>query len=175
MPADKGSHWFAIKTRNDFRAEEILRPLCDEVYFPTRTMTMPSGKTRVKAIIPHVLFIRTTRDKALEYERLSRQLVDIPISFWIYRYPNSTQIQPIDDESIKLVKLLTAEDSTRCEIFSPTAFKEKDHVRITGGIYEGYEGYVQRVRKNKHVVVKIEGVCLIMLPFIHPDLLEIIP
>ena len=43
---------------------------------------------------------------------------------------------------------------------------------MIGGPYKGYEGYVQRVRKNKHVIVKIEGVCMVILPFIHPDLLQ---
>ena len=45
-------------------------------------------------------------------------------------------------------------------------------MRVIGGQFKGYEGHVQRVKKNKHVIVKIEGVCLVMLPFIHPDLLE---
>ena len=74
--------------------------------------------------------------------------------------------------SIDLLRLTTSADTSGCEIYNNRNFKENEHVRVTGGPYQGMEGYVQRVRKNKHVIVKIEGICMVMLPFIHPDLLE---
>lgn len=164
--------WYAIRTRQDFRAEERLAQVCDEVFFPKETIKTPDKKMRRKAVIPHVLFIRTTHDKALNLEAQGRHNEPGAIPFWIYRYPNSQEIQEIPETSVDLLKLLTAEDTTRCQIYNPKEFKPNERVRITGGIYEGYEGYVQRVRKNKHVVVKIEGICMIILPFIHPDLLQ---
>lgn len=164
--------WFAIKTRQDFKAAEFLKPLCDEVLFPTEEVTAPGKKTRTKAVIPHVLFIKITRERALALEQAGRQHPELSIPFWIYRYPSDDSIQVIPQKSIDLLRLITANDATRCEIFNKQDFKENEHVRITGGIYEGFEGYVQRVKKNKHVIVRIEGICLIMLPFIHPDLLE---
>ena len=164
--------WFAIKTRNDFRAEQLLRPHCDEVYFPKETVISPGHAPRERAIIPRVLFIRTTIDEALRLEQQGRSDdPDIP-PFWIYRYPQDRQIQVIPPRSIALLRLLTVDDTTRCEIFHKRDFREGQHVRVTGGPYEGYEGFVQRVRRNRHVVVRIEGICLIMLPFIHPDLLQ---
>ena len=166
------SNWFAIKTRRDFYAEESLRPVCDEVFFPTHIVREPSGVKRVKAIIPRVLFIKTSARNALALETAGRTDPAAPVRFWTYRYPDSKDIQIISSSQINILKLLTAEDSTRCEIFNKRDFHEGQRVRITGGEFEGYEGYVQRVKKNKHVIVKIEGICLVMLPFIHPDLLE---
>lgn len=166
------SEWFAIKSRQAFKAERQLTSLCDEVYFPKEFIKQPGKPNRLHAIIPRVLFIKTTREKALELERRGWDTNQSLVPFWIYRFPSDDQIQVIPDSSINLLRLLTANDATRCEIFNKKEFKENEHVRITGGIYEGYEGYVQRVKKNKHVIVKIEGICLIMLPFIHPDLLE---
>lgn len=164
--------WFAIRTRQDFKAEEVLKPLCEDVFFPTETVVSEGKRSRTKAVIPHVLFIKTTRDRAIHLEREGRKASGMPVSFWIYRYPADNEIQVIPQSSIDLLKLLTSDDSSGCEIFNRTNFREKDHVRITGGIYKGYDGYVQRVKKNYHVIVKIEGVCLVMLPYIHPDLLE---
>ncbi|MDE6461793.1 MAG: hypothetical protein K2L32_03340 [Muribaculaceae bacterium] len=169
---DNSLEWFAIKTRQDFRAEAALRPLCEEVYFPKEYKNIAGKKSIVRAIIPHVLFIRTTRANALALEANARRNEQNSIPFWIYRYPNDNRIQPISPRAIELLRLLTADDTTRCEIFCKKDFKENEHVRITGGFYKGLEGYVQRVHKNKHVIVKIEGICLVMLPFIHPDLLE---
>ena len=70
-----------------------------------------------------------------------------------------------------LFRLLTADDGTRCQVFNKTTLSHGSRVRVTGGVFEGYEGYVQRIERNRHVVVKIDGICCIALPFIHPDLL----
>ncbi len=168
----KQSEWFAIKTRQDFRAEELLSQVCDEVFFPKECINTPGQKPRTKAVIPHVLFIKTSRQHALDLEKEGRRCEGAAIPFWIYRYPTDNEIQVITQASIDLLRLLTSDDTTRCEIFNKRDFKENVRVRVTGGFYKGYEGYVQRVKKDKHVIVKIEGVCLVMLPFIHPDLLE---
>lgn len=168
------SNWFAIKTRQAFKAEEALKMLCDEVFFPKETISIPGRKSRTKALIPHVLFIKTSKEKALELEKKSRAMQDMAFSFWIYRYPTDNEIQVIPPHSIELLRLLTTDDTSECEIFNKKDFKGNEHVRVTGGVYCGLEGYVQRVKKNKHVIVKIEGVCMVMLPYIHPDLLEVI-
>ncbi len=165
------SRWYAIKTRQDFKAEEVLTPLCEEVFFPKHVVKSPSGTKRRRAIIPHVLFIKTTERNALALETAGRSIPGLPVRFWIYRYPDNNDIQIITGSQINLLRLLTEEDSARCEIFSKTDFKTGQRVRVTGGEFQGYEGYVQRVKKNRHVIVKIEGICLVMLPFIHPDLL----
>lgn len=166
------SEWFAIKSRQDFRAAEVLKEFCDEVFFPQEVIRTQDRAERRRALIPKVLFIKTTRDKALELERRGRENPESFIPFWIYRYPTDRKIQVISSRSIELLRLLTSDDTTRCEIFNKTDFRENERVRVTGGPYQGYEGFVQRVKKNKHVIVKLEGICLIMLPFIHPDLLE---
>lgn len=77
-PNHSRTEWFAIKTRQDFRAEEVLSTQCDEVYFPKETIRLPEGKTRIRAVIPHVLFIRTTRTNALSLEAEGRKFPDNP-------------------------------------------------------------------------------------------------
>ena len=174
IPSTNGDiRWFAIRASRDFKAEEYLTPLCEEVLFPKETVIKPAGRhRRVRAVIPRVLFIPTTAERALELERAGREHPELSVPFWIYRYPKDNRIQVIAPEAIRLIRLLTATDAGRCEIFTKTDFRENQRVRVIGGQFKGYEGHVQRVKKNKHVIVKIEGVCLVMLPFIHPDLLE---
>lgn len=164
--------WFAIRSKHDFQAEEALAKVCDEVFFPKEQVTIPGRKPRVKAVIPHVLFIRTTRSKALALETEGRQNPGLSPAIWIYRYPSDNTVQVIPQQSIDLLRLLTSDDTTRCRVYNSRDFKPSERVRVTGGIYQGYEGYVRRIAKNRHVVVSIEGVCMVILPFIHPDLLE---
>lgn len=164
--------WFAIKTTQDFTAEAYFSDKCEEVFFPKEYIVDQEKRTRVKAVIPHVLFLKTTADNIRELELMGRKCPERYLSFWIYRYPNDHEIQTIPQRSIDLMKLLTSDNTTRCRIYTGRNFKENERVRVTGGIYEGYEGYVQRVQRNKHVLVKIAGVCMVILPFIHPDLLQ---
>lgn len=166
------AEWFAIKTRQDFRAEKLLTDVCEEVFFPKEYVRLPSGKTRVKAVIPHVLFIKTTHDIALDLEAKSRNIPGALAPIWIYRYPHCNEIQIIPQHSINLLQLLTEEDTSKCRVYTAKDFKLKERVRVIGGLYEGYEGFVKRIEKNKHVIVSIEGICMVVLPYIHPDLLE---
>lgn len=163
--------WFAIKTNQDFRAEEVLSPFFEEVFFPKQIRVMPNKKSRSTALIPHVLFIRATQDRALEVEEKSKAR-SLPVSFWIYRFPDEKRIRPIPEASIELLRLISSDESGTCEIISKTDMRPGEKVRITQGIYAGYEGFVKRIKKNKHVIVQIEGLCLVMLPYIPVAFLE---
>lgn len=163
--------WYAIKTPKDFEAERVLASECSEVYFPKERVVRAGGAMRERPIIPHVLFVKAEGDRLLELEKRGRNETDRMVPFWIYRYVRGGDIQAISDREIALIKLLTAADPDKCEIYNKAGFEEGQRVRVTGGAFAGYEGYVQRVRRNKHVVVRIEGICAVMLPFIHPDLL----
>ena len=168
--------WYAVKSQREFEAERCLGTLCDEVYLPKETVkiAMTGGRSthRIRPVIPRLLFIRTTESHALTLEKESRLPEKRIVPFWIYRYQAGGNIQPISEREMSLVKLLTANDTSRCEVYHKADFKKGDHVRITAGMFEGYEGYVRRIGNNKHVVVEIEGICSLALPFIHPDLLE---
>lgn len=168
---EAADEWFAIRTRQVARAEAELRPVCREVLSLKEVVRVPGGKDRMRAVIPHVLFVRTDSQVLLDKEREGREKPESAVQFWIYRYPQDNRIRAIPESAIHLLRLLTADDTTKCEIFSKKDFREHQHVRVTGGRFEGYEGSVVRVKKNKHVVVKIEGVCMVLLPFIHPDFL----
>ena len=143
------TEWFAIRTRREFQAAKELATLCDEIFFPTRKAVRNGAKTRESAVIPHVLFVRTNPERLLDLERQGREHPETSIPFWIYRQPGDTTIRPIPQKSIELLRLLTADDTTRCEIFTKTDYKPGQRVRVIGGLYEGYEGTVQRIKKKQ--------------------------
>lgn len=164
--------WYAVKTWRPMLVAEMLEGRGVETYLPLTLAARADGSIRKKPMIPKLLFIRAGHDEARRLEEDSRR-IDTPLpSFWIYRYRSGADIQPIGEAEFRLFHLLTAEDSMRCEIYRKEEFKVGDRLRVTAGPFAGYEGYARRIRKNKHIVVEIEGLCAIALPFIHPDLLE---
>lgn len=165
------SNWYAIKTWHDFQAEEYFRKECADVFFPKRIAANRAGIARERAFIPHLLFVKAEASALLAMESLSREDFKFPFRFWIYRYPKEDRPQVIPEHQIHLIRLLTSDGGKDCEIFRNTEMAVGTKVRITGGKYEGYEGVVRRVNRRRHVLVRIEGVCVVMLPLIHPDFL----
>ena len=169
---DDMAHWFAIRTMKEFEAERLLTAECDDVFLPKEKIKRVAGAIRIKPVVPRLLFIKTCAARALELEARGQDVSDRMVPFWIYRYHRGASIQPISEREMTLFRLLTSDDTSRCELYNRADFAKGSKVRITGGQFEGYIGHVQRIRKNKHVVVEIDGVCAIALPFIHPALLE---
>lgn len=169
---ESAPRWYALKTSRPVALAEALEGRGVETYHPLETVKKPDGTIKKKPIIPKLLFLNATPEKAGELELESRNGGGDLFPFWIYRYRNRPEIQPIGEAEFRLFRLLTAEDSLKCEIYRKEEFKIGDRIRVRGGAFAGYEGYARRIRKNKHIVVEIEGLCAIALPFIHPDLLE---
>ena len=53
-----------------------------------------------------------------------------------------------------------------------TALQKGDRVRITGGIFEGVEGVILRVKGDRRVSVCIKGVMAVATTYVHPSLME---
>jgi len=45
------------------------------------------------------------------------------------------------------------------------------NVRITDGVFKGVEGVIKRIKKNKLVVVRIQGVAAVAITTVSPDLI----
>lgn len=163
--------WYAIRTRQPLKAAEQLADQVDELFLPTETRKSPLGRRRVRPSIPHVLFIRTTPAHALALETQGHQPTPTSPRIWIYRYPQSQEIQEIPDSSIHLLRLLTNSDPDGCHIYRPRTFTPGQRVRVIGGPFQGYEGQIKRIKRNRHVIIEIQGLCMVLLPYIHPDLL----
>ena len=52
--------------------------------------------------------------------------------------------------------------------------KEGRRVRINEGTFAGVEGVIKRIKKNKHVVVQVEGVAAVAIAFVPSSYLSII-
>lgn len=167
--------WYAIRTDDVFAVEKIMVERCDQVYLPTRTIAPEGRKPRVAALIPHVMFLRATLRQVVDMEQAGRRNDSDPDNppLWIYRNPGDTNPCAITERSIHLLRLLTGDTAQEtCRIYNPQKLTVDSHVRIIGGPFEGYEGFVKRIGRDRRVIVEIQGLCMVILPRLHPDLLE---
>lgn len=172
---DAQANWYAVKTRNENLSQNYLAEYCDEIYLPRHEVRIADNSARksTRPVIPHLLLIKTSEENALRLEKTTRAAASGQVPIWIYRLPGSDRIQPISPDEFRLFRLLTTDDpTTQCEIYGKPDFHIGQKVRVTAGPFAGFTGYTRRIRSNKHVVVEIEGLCAIALPFIHPSLLQ---
>ena len=53
-----------------------------------------------------------------------------------------------------------------------TRYRQGDKVRVTEGPLKGTEGYIRRIRKDRRLLVAIEGFIAVATSFIPPQFLE---
>ena len=81
----------------------------------------------------------------------------------------------IPEAQMASFKLITTKGSQGLEFFSAddiSRFKEGKKVRVTEGPLRGAEGYIKRIRRDRRLLVCIEGVVAVATAFIEPQFLE---
>lgn len=163
-------HWYAIKVpnRSEFRVQQFLQQHEIECYLPI-VHILKGEKRQIKPAIPCLIFVKTTNDKMLSlqqeygsdkmfiyFERPTRKLLVVPdaqmITFMLVTSIHDTGLEYIDTEIV--VK------------------KRGEKVRVTGGVFEGAEGIIVRIKNSKRLIVSIEGVTAVATTYIPNCFLE---
>lgn len=51
-------------------------------------------------------------------------------------------------------------------------YHQGDRVRVTAGPFQGAEGHIKRIKKDRRLVISLQGIVAVATTYIHPDLLE---
>lgn len=160
-------HWFALKVfyNKVLWIESELKKESIECYYPVKIVE--KEHKGVKAIVKEpavssLLFFRSTATKAKEIQKCFDGHVIL------YKYRSSGNPAVISDEEMSVFKLITSGGNPDLEYMDVGAitFKKGQHVRVTGGLFEGAEGHIQRIRGNKRLVVAIEGIVAVATSYI---------
>ncbi len=84
----------------------------------------------------------------------------------------------IPDKQMETFRLVTSRGSEGLEFFSAddiSRFKTGCKVRVTEGPFKGAEGYIKRIRRDRRLLVNVEGIVAVVTAFIDPAFLEILP
>ena len=136
-------------------------------------------KKKVQEIlIPNLLFVYTTKEKAEEYVKDTRAL-----SYLSYYYNHfvqeETQKNPPLTVSCKEMENFIIATSNKSEHLrfvdeSQCHFKSGERVKVTDGLFKGVEGRVARVSGQQRVVVSLSQVGLVATAYIPTAFLQII-
>ena len=173
-PSPEGLHWYALKVfyNRVIYLQSLIAPAGYETYVPLHTVEQFDKGQLIyveKQLIPSLMFVRCPEQWLVDFKREHNK------DFMFYIAPENRKPGPIRDEEMRSFILVTSADAGRnVKYFGADApeYHTGDHVRVTGGIYKGAEGYIKRIKKDRKLVVSVTGIAVVAVSYIHPSYLE---
>ena len=154
---DEELYWFAAKlvTNRQYINGVVSR---DNV----RTFTVP--------IVSNLFFIRCTRTY------LGKFVEECAGMLYFYRDPERRVPQAIDNRQMDNFILVASVDNENLISLGEVThnFLQGQRVRVKGGVFQGAEGVIKRVKGDRRLIVSISGVAAVATSYIHPSLLELV-
>lgn len=97
---------------------------------------------------------------------------------FIYKKADGSGPSVIPPAQMTSFRLVTSSGDTGLSFFSDEnsiQFRQGDKVRVTEGPLKGAEGYIKRIKKDRRLLVCIEGVVAVATSYIPQQFLEIVP
>lgn len=151
--------------------EAVEKAGAEETYMAMQTVVKEKNGRKVAEkvqIAPSLLFVRWD-EKSLVNFRFGRFG-----EFMIYTKPGKPDPAPISDEEMRIFMLVTsASGSDKLEYLGERfEYKTGDRVRVTEGPYKGAEGVIRRIKKDRKLIVAINGVAVVAVSHIPSQFLE---
>lgn len=191
-------NWYALKVfyNKVFEVEALLEDRGLETYIPIRKVQLkgeehlriarrlatPDDSRRDnqfiqegpfifkrEPVVSSLLFVRAPADSVPE-------IVDTVFGKgFLYRMADGKRPAVIPDKQMGIFQMVCSSGADGLEFFSDedmTRYKQGDKVRVTEGPLQGAEGYIKRIRKDRRLLVAIEGFIAVATSFIPPQFLE---
>ncbi len=84
----------------------------------------------------------------------------------------------IPDKQMETFRMVTKKGSEGLDFFSCediSHFQCGNKVRVKDGPFKGAEGYIKRIKRDRRLLISIEGIVAVATAHIDPSLLEVIP
>ena len=94
---------------------------------------------------------------------------------FIYKMADRKTEAVIPDKQMAMFQMVCSSGAEGLEFFAEddlTRYKAGDKVRVLEGPLKGAEGYIKRIRKDRRLLVAIEGFIAVATSFIPPQFLE---
>ena len=166
--------WYALKVF--YRRTMAIKAELDKLEVPNYVALKPVERMRrgrkvieQVPLVESLLFLQTTETFLMNFKFTHEK------SLLFYQDFATKKPAPIDDVEMRSFIILTSADrGTRVEYLGENVpdFKRGEHVRVIGGLYEGAEGYIRKVRSDRKLVVEVKGVAVVAVSYIEPALLE---
>ena len=163
-------NWFAFRVYGG-HAALLLREIGEmglESFVPMRVVERNVFGRKVvckRPLIASLVFVRGSR---ADVERLHKNPLN---GASVYRLPGESGAAVIADSEMALFRRVTEIGADNIEVVD-ISLAQGDRVRVTGGQFEGCEGYIARIKGAKRLIVAIEGVTAVATTYVPKEFLE---
>jgi len=129
---------------------------------------------RVPMVSSLIFFQATESDLSALEKELKDPSGGSPKGF-IYKTPDWKSYAVIPQRQMEIFRLVTDSGASGLDFFSPddiALYKEGGKVRVTEGPLQGVEGYVKRIRKDRRLLVCLDGIIGVATSYIPMQFLE---
>ena len=167
-------NWYAAKSfvRNLDSIKSLIADITSETYVPmVKVATKTDGKItyRERPLCSLIFFRCAHRDTVKAIDVLHDKAM-----IYTAVYDAGRHASAIPDAEMRMFRLVTDTANELLEYFSDNIdrFHEGQRVRVIAGEFEGAEGTVVRIKKDRRLVVSITGICAVATPHLPPALLQ---
>ena len=167
------TNWYALKVfyNRVAKIETLLKGRNIDSYIPMLSVEQVVAGRKVrrrKPAISSLMFMCCSEAEAME---LQKELMG---EVMVYRNRGERQPAAIPDSEMQMFIRVTSIDDLGLEYLGEAneEWATGDRVRVTGGIFQGAEGYIKRIKGNHRLIVAIEGVIAVATSYIPTCFLE---
>lgn len=168
-------HWYALKVfyNRVFDMEKYLWQDGVQSYIPLayeETVAGDKKPRKCKPAVSSLMFLRQSEPYLLELQE--RLKASCP--FMAYFDRETKRPAAISDREMEVFIRVTSAGIPDLEYYSDEAidYRSGDKVRVTGGPFQGTEGYIKRIKGNRRLIVALEGIIAIVTTYIPGCFLE---
>ena len=153
------THWYAIRVFSR-KMEPLLSVLTQkgvEHFHP-------------EEVIKSLVFLKTTESFINTFRNEHYQEV------WVYTRPKSSTPAIIPDKEMDIFMFVCTAGKKGMMYLGEDRpeYHVGDRVRVTEGPLKGIEGHIRRIKKDRRIIVSINGLVAVATTFIPPQFLEVI-
>ena len=130
-----------------------------------------------KPIVNSLIFVRAEENDLPLVEAALKKEDGFSNKGFIYKNAVRKEYAAIPENQMMSFRLVTAKGSEGLGFYSDdehTHYKEGGRVRVTEGPFKGAEGYIKRIKRDRRLLVNIEGIVAVVTSYIDPQYLEIV-
>ncbi len=170
--------WFCLgctSPQRELKVRDDMRRYGLEAFVPLQYEVKRQRRQEQRALVPAIsglMFAKGTLDEIKEYISHSHFTVYIKKS----TFSNKEDYLTVPTKAMENFIAVTVNHEANISYFKPEEIKLQagDKIRVKGGIYDGKEGVIMRIKgkRNKHLVVQIPGL-LVAAVEMTPELIEL--
>ena len=173
--------WFPMRVtyNREQKVKKYLDELSIENFLPMRFGLVETATGRKRTLVPaihNLIFVRSTQ-KTLSLLKMTKKDL-APLRYMTKDAEGGTGKVIIRVPNVQMenfIRVASVEDDTIMYLdYNKFISKVGRKVLITEGRFGGLEGVVNRIKKNKCVVVQIDGVAAVAITFVPPAFLRFI-